>query len=270
MPQKNCEVCGAGFYARLTRIRTCSTGCRNKLISTERSARHQQVKACEVCTKEFQVGAADHAKRTCSDECGYKLRGSITSRRIQMSCATCGGAFQALRNAVEAGTVKYCSKVCMYRRGEKDRERSKRPCVHCGKEFTSWPSHMHVKTCSTACGYAYFTGERKPNFVGATQVVGVDGVKVRRTTPEASRRYNDRRRSLLLRAVPAWVDEEAIRDVYQLALEIRELTGVDHHVDHIVPLNSKIVCGLHVAHNLMVITATENISKGNRRWPDMP
>ncbi|MDP3939632.1 MAG: hypothetical protein Q8R92_16065 [Deltaproteobacteria bacterium] len=71
-------------------------------------------------------------------------------------------------------------------------------------------------------------------------------------------------------ATPAWANEFFIEEIYELAQLRTRLTGYEWHVDHVVPLRSKIVCGLHVEFNLRVIPAVHNLAKGNRHWPDMP
>lgn len=72
------------------------------------------------------------------------------------------------------------------------------------------------------------------------------------------------------RATPQWADRQAILDVYQEAYRLSNETGIDYQVDHIVPILSKLVCGLHVSANLRIIPKTENIAKGNRMWPGHP
>lgn len=76
-----------------------------------------------------------------------------------------------------------------------------------------------------------------------------------------------------IRALPAWANKFFIEEIYDLSQRRTKLKtgGVDEwHVDHIVPLRSPLVCGLHNEFNLQVIPGKENVSKGNRIWPDMP
>lgn len=86
-----------------------------------------------------------------------------------------------------------------------------------------------------------------------------------RVTARVSRRDAEK-----LRATPAWANRFFIEEAYDLARRLSEVFGFPWHVDHIVPLRSKWVCGLHTELNLRVIPAQENIRKGNRHWPDMP
>jgi hypothetical protein len=79
-----------------------------------------------------------------------------------------------------------------------------------------------------------------------------------------------RRKATKLMATPAWSDKVLIEAVYTEAVKASATTGVEHHVDHVIPLQSRLVCGLHVHHNLQVLTAFDNIAKRNRYWPDMP
>ena len=68
-------------------------------------------------------------------------------------------------------------------------------------------------------------------------------------------------------ATPPWISVEqkiAIRDMYLAAQKLTATTGERYVVDHIVPLRSPIVCGLHVPWNLRVITQEENLKKSNR------
>jgi hypothetical protein len=92
----------------------------------------------------------------------------------------------------------------------------------------------------------------------------------KKRNPHKITHYFHKRRAAELQATPAWADFDAIEAVYAEAQRIQAQTGVPQHVDHIVPLLSKLVCGLHCEANLRVIPASENNRKNNRHWPDMP
>lgn len=74
----------------------------------------------------------------------------------------------------------------------------------------------------------------------------------------------NKRRADRLQATPPWADLVAIAAVYAEAARLARETGVEHHVDHIIPLRGRSACGLHVHWNLRPIPAAENASKLNR------
>jgi len=263
---KICECCGTQFHARLSATRTCGVACRNRLIAAEKAEKHKSTKACPVCKSDFEVTGANPHQQTCSKECSYKLRGENRSDRVDMKCATCGNVFAALRSKAERGGPLYCSKACFY---ERNKAAMTRQCECCGQSFSSPPSHSHVKTCSQECGYKISSGENKPNYKGLTELVVIDGVKKSRRTAYGSGVHNTMRRVSIALATPSWASQEKIRKIYELRAKIDEMTGIKHHVDHVVPLNSKLVCGLHNEFNLAVMLGAENVRKNNRHWPDM-
>lgn len=80
------------------------------------------------------------------------------------------------------------------------------------------------------------------------------------------------KRAKRLQRMPSWLSSEdisKIKSIYKMAHNLSEKTGILHHVDHIVPLQGKHVSGLHVPWNLQVISAFENLSKGNSFDEDM-
>jgi hypothetical protein len=66
------------------------------------------------------------------------------------------------------------------------------------------------------------------------------------------------------KATPFWADLQRIRLKHKERVAMEKLTGVEHHVDHVIPLQGQNVCGLHVHYNLRVIPATDNMRKSNK------
>lgn len=77
--------------------------------------------------------------------------------------------------------------------------------------------------------------------------------------------YNSKRRADEKAATPSWADLDKIKSLYNVAHYFDWISGgfVKHHVDHIVPLRGKNVCGLHVEHNLQILIDKDNLRKSN-------
>jgi len=75
------------------------------------------------------------------------------------------------------------------------------------------------------------------------------------------------RRAMKLNATPKWASQKYIDLWYMFAKIESERTGRIVHVDHIIPLKSDIVCGLHCEDNMQLLFLEDNSAKGNRYEP---
>jgi flagellum-specific peptidoglycan hydrolase FlgJ len=94
----------------------------------------------------------------------------------------------------------------------------------------------------------------------------------RENNPDLNAAKEARRRCAKLNRTPSWMtkeEESRIKSIYKMCRAISKKTGIPHQVDHIIPLQGKLVSGLHVASNLRIITRTENASKHNSFIEDM-
>ena len=84
---------------------------------------------------------------------------------------------------------------------------------------------------------------------------------------ELFRERDARRRAIKECATPKWltnIQKAQIAELYELAGAREMQTGIKYHVDHVVPLRGRGVCGLHVPWNLQLLTEAENFQKHNR------
>lgn len=89
----------------------------------------------------------------------------------------------------------------------------------------------------------------------------------RRIRKDELAKYHAYRRAFKISATPNWISKSSFKEIYRKARQVSRETGIEHQVDHIIPLNHRLVCGLHVPWNLQVLTRAENARKHNHFVP---
>lgn len=105
--------------------------------------------------------------------------------------------------------------------------------------------------------------QNRVRYAAAPERFAASRLKWQRKNPGKVRSYCADYRARKIGATPSWANKAYIRLWYEVSRLEEARTGRKCHVDHIVPLNSPVVCGLHVETNLCVMFAEDNIRKGN-------
>lgn len=228
-----CKTCGCIFKAAPSSLaKYCSKKCMY--------ARNDTTRNCECCGKAFRSPPSQLHVKTCSTDCGYKMRVIPHANPSLCRCKQCGVEF--FESPSHADRRVYCSTVC--------RDTS--------------PEYRKSARSRT-------TGSSNAAWQGGISVVAVSctGKSYTRSRPEKENAKLARRRATKKLACVPWADRERVDWFYAEAQRLTKSTGMEYHVDHIVPLTSRLVCGLHNEFNLQLLPALDNLRKHNRYWPGM-
>lgn len=133
----------------------------------------------------------------------------------------------------------------------------------------AWANENRARVLERKANWRSVHAERlreknRARYAASPERFAVSRLKWQRKNPDKVRAYGADYRARKISATPAWANQAYIKLWYEVARLEEVRTGRKCHVDHIVPLNSPIVCGLHVETNLCVMFAEDNIRKGNR------
>ena len=149
-------------------------------------------------------------------------------------------------------------------------------CKSCAKAKTrAWVvSNPDKKRAQDA---AYYAANLEKSWAQSTawqkahpEAVAIRNAKWSAANPAKVTVKKARHRAKKFRATPEWANHFFIGEAYALAKLRTKVTGIKWEVDHIIPLNSKTVCGFHVENNLQVIPKKQNQTKRNKYCPDSP
>jgi len=144
----------------------------------------------------------------------------------------------------------------------------------CNNKQNEWRSKNKKKRNQSELNYYYRNKEKIRSKAREKYIPNNTRIRTKEKTAASKRKWKQNnkhlvradaamRRAIVLNACPVWADLDKIKEIYKEA-QRRRKNGENVHVDHIIPLRGKTVCGFHIAENLQIIPASENLKKRNK------
>jgi hypothetical protein len=125
----------------------------------------------------------------------------------------------------------------------------------------------HCRSCMSASRKNYYERNREREIAASNLYNSINRKemltrkrKYKKLNPGRCAEENMRRKATKTQATPPWLTFSHITEMRAIYTSCPK----GHHVDHIIPLRGKHICGLHVPWNLQILIAEDNIRKGNR------
>jgi hypothetical protein len=168
--------------------------------------------------------------------CGYQTLNRVISKHLIPSLGSLNGGNETwlykLRTLAKIKKCSGCKEVLNY-------------CWFSTDNSNSDSKHSHCNTCRKITNKNWYSDNKDYH----REYLAINR--------ESFNFNNAKRRAAKIKAIPSWASLEEIAKLYSQR-------KVDEHVDHIYPLQSSWVCGLHVKENLQILSADENLSKSNK------
>jgi len=218
----------------------CSKYCRSmeRWYRVYRVHRKPVFKICESnkCKNKFKDNTSNKIKKYCSPKCKRYVNSQIYRKFIKPLFKNCENCNKRFEDKSVNKRARFCKKDCQ--------EKIYFKLPHVIERRLKYEKSLKRRKYRR-------NWENRPD------------VKKRRSEFKKSKRYKEYKKSYygtkykrLKRATPQWANIEKIKKIYSM-------TKKGYHVDHIIPLKNKNVCGLHVENNLRIISKKVNLMKNN-------
>lgn len=150
----------------------------------------------------------------------------------------------------------------------------------CSKPIKNWKTHFCGQSCRAKYGHTDLPRLPRKDYPNQTRT-NKPKIKIKKwrqlslclPTPRVPYKewsaeskgqwvaYVVARQKRIKQATPIWADINLIKEFYIKAQQLSKETNIPHEVDHIIPIQGKLVSGLHVPANLQILTEKENQQK---------
>lgn len=194
----------------------------------------------------FSFTGADMIARVTTADRAHAKESGAAYYHTGISCANGHTSFRRTRNG-----------ECLKCGVDKNRNRRKADPKLASRESREWRERHPERYLSKLADYRAENREYFRAYNRAYASANLEQFRAKNATRRAARRC----------AVPLWfseLDDFVIQEAADLCRRREAVTGFAWHIDHMIPLQARIACGLHCAANFQVIPAYLNLWKRNR------